>query len=355
MIAAYSRHLAGDGEPTRDTKQISWSRRLLGRLKQGQALVHDGAAYRVAMYRPFHRQFTYFSADLNEDRRRLPVLFPLSSLTNQGFLLTGVASHYEFAVIAADAIPDLHLLDTGQFFPRWTYEPVAEEGTLGFDFGDDELIDGYRRVDNITDWSLTTFRKTYGKHISKDDVFFYAYGLLHSPEYRETYSSDVKKVLPRLPLVTDARPFITAGKTLFNLHLTYEAAQPYSLTGLDVAASGDPFEFFRVEKMAWARVRQDGKLVNDRTTIKYNSRVELAGIPAEALRYMLGPRSALDWLIDRYQVRTDKDSSIVNDPNDWSREFGNPRYILDLVARVVTVSVETMKIVDSLPPIDIIK
>ena len=355
MIAAYSKDLAEDAEPTRDGKQISWSRRLLGRLKQRQALAHDEAAYRVAMYRPFQRQFAYFSADLNEDRRRLPVLFPMSSLPNRGFLLTGVASHYEFAVVATDAIPDLHLLDTGQFFPRWTYEPVAEEGTLGFDLGSEDMIDGYRRVDNITDWALATFRKAAGEHITKDDVFHYAYGLLHSPEYRGTYAADVKKVLPRLPLVAYIQPFIDAGRALFDLHTTYESAEPYPLAGADVEASGDAFEFYAVEKMTWGRSRQDGKLVQDKTTIKYNQRVEVSGIPAEALRYQLGPRSALDWIIDRYQVRKDKDSGIVNDPNAWSLQVGDPRYVLDLIGRVVTVSLETMKIVDALPPLDIVK
>jgi predicted helicase len=307
------------------------------------------------MYRPFQQQHVYFSADLNEDRRRLPLAFPTGSAANCGFLLTGVASHYAFAAIATTAtIPDLHLLDTGQFFPRWRYVEIEDDATLGLAFDDSEVVDGYRRVDNITDQALTTFRERYGDTISKDNIFHYAYGLLHSAEYRRTYADDLKKALPRLPMVADPRPFISAGQALFELHLGYESATPFPLGGLEVDAEGDPYEFYRVEKMAFPKVRVDGKLVADKTKIRYNSRIELSGIPEEVQRYELGPRTAVEWLIERYQVHTDKDSGIVNDPNDWAQEKANPRFVLDLVARIVTVSVETVKIVEALPALDIV-
>jgi predicted helicase len=141
---------------------------------------------------------------------------------------------------------------------------------------------------------------------------------------------------------------------LTELHLGYESAASYPLDGLNTQPVGDPYDFFRVEKMAFAKVRQDGKLIADRSTIKYNSRITLSGIPEDAHGYMLGSRSAIEWVIERYQVKTDKPSGIVNDPNDWSREVGDPRYIIDLVARIVTVSIETAKIVDSLPGLAII-
>jgi predicted helicase len=219
--------------------------------------------------------------------------------------------------------------------------------------GDGETVQGYQKFDNVTVEALTLFNGVYGS-INTDDIFNYVYGLLHSPEYRETYAADLRKTLPRIPLVEDPWPFIKAGRALTELHLGYESAASYPLDGLNTQPVGDPYDFFRVEKMAFAKVRQDGKLIADRSTIKYNSRITLSGIPEDAHGYMLGSRSAIEWVIERYQVKTDKPSGIVNDPNDWSREVGDPRYIIDLVARIVTVSIETAKIVDSLPGLAII-
>lgn len=216
-------------------------------------------------------------------------------------------------------------------------------------------------IDNITDFALARFQSAYGDFITKDDIFFYVYGLLHSTDYRETYAADLKKMLPRIPLVTDAQPFIDAGRALSDLHLGYESVPAYPLDGLpsqdgagDSAEDGT-YQRFQVEKMSFAKVRdhETKKLVVDRSTIIYNSQITLVGIPEEAYRYMLGSRSAIEWIMDRYRVKTDKPSGIVNDPNDWSREVEDPRYIVDLLARIVTVSLETMKIVDALPPLDI--
>jgi predicted helicase len=157
--------------------------------------------------------------------------------------------------------------------------------------------------------------------------------------------------------VTDPWPYIEAGRQLSDLHLGYETVVPYPLEGLNhpASAGGAAYEHFRVEKMAFAKVRdpETKKLVPDRSTVVYNSRITVSGIPEEAYRYLLGSRSAIEWIIDRYQMKTDKPSGIVNDPNDWSREVGDPRYIIDLLARIVTVSLETMKIVDALPDLEI--
>ena len=180
--------------------------------------------------------------------------------------------------------------------------------------------------------------------ITKDDIFFYIYGLLHSPKYREAYAADLKKMLPRIPFVEDFRAYADAGRKLADIHLGYEAVAPYPLTGLVAAPTGttDPYEFYRVRKMRFPKK-------GERSAIVYSDRITVSCIPEDAYRYLLGPRSAIEWIIDRYQVKIDKPSGIVNDPNDWSREVGDPRYILDLLARIVTVSLETMKIVDALP------
>jgi predicted helicase len=261
-------------------------------------------------------------------------------------------------------IPDLAFYgsNAGQYFPRWRYEPIdGANKQTGMVVEDDDIVDGYRRIDNVTDTALARFRSAYGDTFTKDDIFVYVYGLLHSPDYRDRYAADLKKMLPRIPLVVDAEPYVRAGRALMDLHLGYETVEPYPLDGLDVKPAGpgsaDLYEYFRVEKMAFAKRRDPAtnKLVADRSTIVYNSRITLAGIPADAYRYTLGSRSAIEWIMDRYRVRTDTASGIVNDPNDWSREVSDPRYIIDLLARIVTVSMRTVEIVDGLPALDIRK
>ena len=246
-------------------------------------------------------------------------------------------------MIATSHIPDVHSLDTGQFFARYSYtEPAA-----------DTLFDQPERQDNITDWALGEYQSTYGEQVTKEDIFFYTYGLLHSPEYRERYAADLKKTLPRIPQVAGRErfeAFVAAGRALSDLHIGYEELEPYQLTETVLpGAPDDEFERFAVTKMKYA-----GKAGSwDKTTIRYNKFIDIDGIPEDAQRYMLGSRSGLDWILERYQVKTDKPSGIVNDPNDWSREHDQPRYIIDLLGRIVTLSLETNRIVDSLPGLEL--
>lgn len=320
-----------------------------------------GGSRRLA-YRPFEAQ------RITEDRRWIhrptviPWAFPTPAATNQVIYWLGRANTYTSPLIAA-AIPDYHLTGAGSggdVFPRWRYEHVEDSGMLDLGGGDGEEVDGYRRVDNISDDVLGRFQSIYpGITITKDDIFFYVYGLLHSRAYRETYAADLKKSMPRVPLVTGFADFVHSGRRLSQLHLEYDSVEPYPLDGLDVEPSGDAYEFFAVggKKMKFGQPKAEQKAAgerHDRGVIHYNDHITLRGIPLEAYRYMVGSRSAIEWIIDRYCVKTDKASGIVNDPNDWSREVEDPRYILDLLARIVTVSLETMKVVDALPDLDII-
>lgn len=245
--------------------------------------------------------------------------------------------------MVVDAVPGLDFLQKSQYFPRFTFEDHGPRDDLfaAFDDGGER----YRRIDNVTDQILADYQSSFGADVTKDDIFDYVYGLLHSPDYREQFEGDLKKVLPRIPKVSDFRAFSDAGRELARLHLDYESVEPFALDEQPgVNAS------YRVEKMKYAKTGR----VADKSTVIYNSGITVSGIPEEAHEYMLGSRSAIDWIIERYQVRTDKASGIVNDPNDWAEEQGNPRYLLDLLARIVTVSVETVKIVKSLPQLDIL-
>ncbi|WP_109685054.1 DEAD/DEAH box helicase [Branchiibius hedensis] len=335
---------------------LSWSRKLRTRHEQDRPLAVDIEAVQVGGYRPFTKELIYCDSGLVDEMGSTPSYFA-GRKAGLGFMVVAPRAEVESGLLALHDIPDLSFFSySGQFFARWRYEKIdADDGTLGIDTstGNGEIIDGYRRIDNITDEALAKFVAAYGDSFTKDDVFHYVYGLLHSPDYRATYAADLKKMLPRIPLVEDAAPYVEAGRALMELHLGYEEVDVYPLAGIDAEppTGADPFDFYRIQKMAFAKTRdpETNKQIADRSTIVYNDRITLSGVPEGAHRYMLGSRSAIEWIIDRYQVKTDKPSGIVNDPNDWSREVDDPRYIIDLLGRIVTVSLKTMQVVDGLP------
>lgn len=336
--AAQARTAGQPWQRDNDPKKISWGDGLVSRLRRGQRLDYARTNMRRSIYRPFCAQHLYFDPAALERTYQLPKLFPTPDTDNWGFYLNGTYSTSEFAVLAMGLIPCLDIYGKGgQFFPRYSFE-TAEHGRqqLGMFDGDG----GGRRVDNVTDGILADYQATYGAGVTKDDIFHYLYGILHSPDYRARYRADLRKMLPRIPKVRDFHAFADAGRKLADLHLGYETADPYPLREERSVRADN-----RVQKMRYAK---HGKAV-DRTTIVYNDGITLTGIPLAAQEYMLGSRSALDWVVERYQVKTDKASGILNDPNDWGEEHGDPRYILDLIARVTTVSVETVRIVNTLP------
>ncbi|MEW1981221.1 type ISP restriction/modification enzyme [Citricoccus sp. NPDC079358] len=342
-----------------DATMIKWDGNLEYRFLKGVAIDWIPESLRVGTYRAFNKQNVYFNRALNNSVYRLNELFPDTDHGNVGFYNVGSGSAVPFSVLMTDAQPDLHVTGAGsggQFFARYSYveAPAQRTGTQGDLFvGEEGPASGFKRVDNITDWAQGEYRAAYGPQVSKDEIFFYVYGLLHSPEYRKRYAADLKKSLPRIPQVPGRdrfEAFFDAGRRLSELHIGYEEVEPYPLTEVvSPVAPEDEYERFAVQKMKYG-----GKPgAWDKSRIRYNAYVDLEGIPEEAHRYLLGSRSGLDWILERYQVKTDKASGIVNDPNDWSREHEQPRYIVDLIARIVTVSLETMRIVDDLPDLSL--
>jgi predicted helicase len=278
---------------------------------------------------------------------KLPSIFPTSHHANIGVYIVGMGSDKPFSSFMTAAMPDLAFWGSsnGQFFPRWTYQESDDEGALDFSESDDVDQWGYRRVDNITDAILTLYKSAIGGEVTKDDIFYYVYGVLHDPDYRARFAPDLKKMLPHIPTPETAERFRAVadiGRKLADLHVNYDAAEPY-LLDVQLKAGADPAyrETWRVDKMKW-------KSKVDRTAIVYNAGVTVTNIPDAAHDYMLGSRSALEWLIDRYQIKTDKASGIVNDPNDWCDEHDDPTYIVDLIKKVTTVSVSTVELVAQL-------
>ncbi|OFP38080.1 DEAD/DEAH box helicase [Corynebacterium sp. HMSC071B10] len=350
-----------------DSTRGSWNVNLKQELARGTEIAVDTDRVYTSLYRPFFKQRNYFAKELVDRQYQLPSMFPTPQHHNAGYYVLNPGAEKPFSVFATKLLPDLALYgsNAGQFFSRFTWEPVdAEDGGL---FGEGasisegessiygqvgEVVAGYVRKDNITDAIKALYRDALGVDVTGDDIFHFVYCKLHDPNYREAYAADLKKMLPHIETPgtrEEFDKFARSGKELMDLHVGYEDVEPYPL---DIAVKGDKSdpETWRVLKMKWARKKDPvtGKNVNDVTKLIYNKRVTITGIPAEADEYMLGSRSALAWLIDRYQVKKDKASGIINDPNDWSNEVGNPRYIVDLIGKVTRVAVETVRIVEGL-------
>ncbi|WP_027017812.1 DEAD/DEAH box helicase [Corynebacterium pseudodiphtheriticum] len=351
-----------------DITKFSWDRTNRRQVLQGKKIRIEKSKIRKSLYRPFTKQICYFDSNrqLNNDTYQLSSIFPTPLHENVGLGVCSASTRTPFSVLGLDVLPNLGLfMDPVQFFPRFTWSPVnAEDGGL---FGEEnvvkqgeasiygqvgEVVDGYVRVDNITDEIKQIYRDALGGDVSGDDIFHFVYGKLHDPGYRTQYAADLKKMLPHIETPTSRAEFdkfAVAGKELMALHVNYESVEPWPL---DIQVKGDESnrETWRVQKMKWAKRKapETGKNVNDVTKLIYNKQVTISGIPAEADEYMLGSRSAVAWLIDRYQVKKDKASGIVNDPNDWADEVGNPRYIVDLIGKVTRVAMETVRIVDGL-------
>jgi predicted helicase len=334
-----------------DEKKIKWTSGIITDLTKSRLGIYSSDNLAVSLYRPFSKSWLYYDPQFNH--RFKARLYPSAQHKNLVICVPGSSNSKEFSCIATDYLPDLNLNDGGgQCFPLYLYEKdEPRPGELLRAESDGELIDGYRRRHAVTDGILAEFRKAYGKEVSKDDIFYYVYGILHSPEYRSRFSSDLKKMLPRIPLTketADYKKFTKAGRDLAQWHLNYETIEPYPLAELSTELGLDPWKQFHVNKMTFGK---SNKQV-DKTRIIYNAHLSLAGIPVEAYDYIVNGKPALEWIMERYQITIDKASAIKNDPNDWCKEHNNPRYIVDLIKRVTRVSLETMKIVNSLPALN---
>ena len=292
-------------------------------------------------------------------------IFPDITVENGVICVLGIGARSGFSVLITNEILCLDMIEKSQCFPLWLYEPATSPDKTGAspqtemfnDSPEKGLFDNgqpaYTRKDAITDAGLAHFRNAYpGETISKEDIFYYVYGLLHSEDYRTRYADNLMKELPRIPCVKMAasfRRFSEAGRQLAELHLNYETVTPYPLQ-IDGADLLSRPEDYRVNKMRYGK---NGK-EKDLTTIIYNDLVVIKGIPPQAYEHVVNGKPALDWVVERQAVTTDKASGIVNDANDWAiHTMHNPKYPLELIQRIITVSLETMKIVRNLPELEI--
>lgn len=336
------KHGTNASEVEENRREISWNRSLLQHFARGTVLGFEPQCVVPYAYRPFDKQFCYFNRHWNDMTYQMPSIFPPEpKCPNKVIWVKSPGGSKDFSCLIADCIPDIQPDGGIQCFPLYWYEQIDTRDNAQYLPGL-EKQSGYIRHDAISDFILQEFRKIAGPKVEKEDIFNYAYGALHNPDYRRKFAADLKKQLPRLPLPKDKKDFEKVeriGRELANLHLHYEEIEPWPL---DEIGSLD----YHVIKMAWAK---DGKAVrNDMLVV--NGHLTLAGIPAEAHKYVVNGRTPLEWLIDRYQIRTDADSGIVNDPNKWGEEHGCPEYIVELAKRLVRLSVETVRLVGELSP-----
>ena len=331
-----------------DPQKISWTRAIKNSLGRLVRYTYKEDAPVKALYRPYSKRWLYFDRNFNEMVYQMPKIFPESSIKNLVIGITGIGGNKDFSSLISDHLPELATLSNGQWFPLYTYEPITETTDL-FASGE-ETYGGYSRTENIKNEMLSFFQKQYDGKINKEDIFYYIYGVLHSPEYRSRFEFDLDKMMARMPFAKDFWAFSKAGRDLANWHLNYESIEPYELIQDGEIVLGDP-KLYEVTKMYFPKI--NGK--EDRSIIVYNNLIKLGGIPLEAYDYVVNGKSAIEWVMDRYQVSIDKDSQIKNDPNEWCREEQDPQYIINLIKRVVRVSVESVKVINSLPKLEEVK
>ena len=323
-----------------DSTKLSWTDSIIRDLRKNMEYRPNPESVTIGMYRPFFKQRLYFSRELNHRVYQQNKLFPNAELPNRVICLAGVSASKPFSTVITESIPNLDFVEKTQCFPLYYYEERDVQSPSLFDStGSTEYV----RRDSVSDFILKRGQKQYGKSVTKEDIFYYVYGFLHSPAYREAYANDLKKMLPRIPLVDDVRDFwrfSKAGRALADLHINYESVPAYA----GVTVTGAEIGFYAVEKMRFPHKEQ-------KDTILFNSKITISSIPPEAYEYVVNGKSAIEWIMERYQVTVHKDSGIKNDPNDWAIEVGNPRYILDLLLSVVNVSVQTVAIVRGLPDV----
>ena len=337
-IDFYNDHLGK--KVTFSSTHINWTRATLNNHSKGRESIFSEDNIRTAMYRPFCKQHLYFDRTWNEMVYQIPKLFPTPQSKNLVICVSGVGGK-TFSALLVDYIPDLHILESGtQCFPLFYYEKIERDQLSLFDQSEGEYI----CRDAISSFMLERCRAEYGPKTTSEDIFYYIYGLLHCRDYRLRFAADLTKMLPKIPLIAESKSFkmiCSIGRKLANIHVHYETIEMPSDVLVYGAEKGD----FVVRKMRFSSK-------NDKRCIIFNDNVRIENIPLEAYEYVINGKSAIEWLMERYQYTSHAESQIINDPNAWGEEHGNPRYVLDLLLRVINVSSRTMQLVNQLPQLN---
>ncbi|MEO9824496.1 MAG: type ISP restriction/modification enzyme [Paracoccaceae bacterium] len=345
----------------RDPTKISWHSASLPKAKRGLKAEINSEDFSTSLYRPFTTQAVYFNSMFNQRVSLLPRIFPRGVQGNLVIATSSPGNKAGYTSIMSSMVPDLcfsAIVSGTQCFPLYLYDEMPPDS--GLFASSSNHTNRLARRDGITDDGLTHFQTAYPSEvISKEDLFYYIYGLLHSSDYRERFENNLTKALPRIPAVkafVDFAAFRDAGRALGDLHVNFESVEPYMVTfkegthDLIPEAQANPVKFYHVKKMKFGGKGKE----KDKTTVIYNENITMQNIPLEAYDYVVNGKPALEWVMERQVVKQDKASGIINDANDYANEtVGDPRYPMELFQRVITVSLETMRIVNGLPALEI--
>lgn len=313
----------------RSDAYIKWTRKLERLVNNDKHIEFNNSKCIITLYRPYTKKYMYYEYSVVEEPR---LYYTKWGKSNVAIVTTGRGISRNFSTLVSNLIPNLHLEYNGQGFMRYDNEK-SDESSL-FETSHDNVNQEF--ADKLG--------------LSLDDTFAYVYGLLNSPEYQQKYANDLKKDLARIPVVAEKEKYVEIGKKLMDLHINYEEVPVYG--GVQIVANENPSYVVKKMKFGNKRDAESGKLEKDKSTIIFNSDITIKDIPEKAYEYVVNGRSAIEWIIDQYQVKTDKKSGITDDPNDFSSD---PKYIFNLLLRIINVSVQTVDLVNSLPKLEIIE
>lgn len=318
-------------EINNDTSKISWSAGLKQLLEKNIEIKLNEDNFNICEYRPFCKQYIYYDKKLIERPSKFKEIYMGENLI---IIIQGTGGTKNFSCLITNQLADFQLIQNGNILPRFWYN---EDQTI-FE-KDNKLF----RNDGITDYIAKVFSQKYSRAIDKDEIFYYVYAILHSTDYKNKFSADLKKSFPRIPIVDNYEDFIKfseSGRMLANLHLNYEKVKPYKKC--EIIKNKDNY---KVIKMKFGKNK-------DKSIIQYNDNIIIKNIPSKAYEYVVNGKSAIEWIMERYAITTDKKSGIVNDPNDWCKEVNDEKYIFNLLLRIINVSVKTVDIINSLPKLN---
>ncbi len=322
-----------------DSTKISWSSSLLPKFISGIHVKHCDDM-RIVSYRPFCKKHLAFNKPLIHRPSNWTNIFPTMQHTNLVINTSGLNIKKRFSVLITDTIPDEEFIGHSQCYPLYIYdnEEKHKDAQMTF-FGDvQENTDIYRKRYAISDTALQRFKTIYGNRITKEDIFYYIYAVLHSKDYISAYEDNLAKEMVRIPTLEKFPKYVDIGKKLAELHLNYETPADASALGLEITVNKEDYS---VNKMRFRKIGKE----NDKSTIIFNDHITIGNIPEKVYKYVVNGRSAVEWIMESYRIKTDKDSGITDDPNT----YGDSKYIFNLLISVINVSLKTLDLIDSMP------
>ncbi len=306
------KHLS-DREITTDKTKIAWTRSLKNHLIKNKNLQESHKdRIRLALYRPFNKQWLYFDKDLNEEQSQLPKIFPDKSAQNVVINTTT----RNFCSLIGDAIPDTHFIGDTQAYPLYHYDDLGN------------------RYNAISGYALNLFRRHYKDNaITEEEIFYYIYAIFHHKGYLEKYKNSLAKEAPRIALSKDFKELSTLGKELGELHLNYESGEMHTSVKYTTLMNAGMEGYYDVDKMT-----------KKGDSILYNHHITITEIPQKAFDYVVNGKSAIDWVIERYQKTMDEDSLIENNPNDYK----GGKYVFELLCRVIKLSEKSVDLIEKI-------